>query len=73
MAKVTTIRPAAKTDAAHEAVLAGDVRAHLARVLTMLDEAQNLLAPGDERSLTLAEGLLSSARGKLREFSEHLC
>jgi hypothetical protein len=71
MAKVIALKAtAAKTV---ETVLAGDVRAHLGRALTMLDEVQSLIAAKDARSATLAYGLLAGARDELAGFSEHLC
>jgi len=70
MAKVVALK-ATKPD--YDTVPAGDVREHIGRALTMLEEVENRLAPGDERSLTIAEGLLAGAIGELRSFSEHLC
>jgi hypothetical protein len=73
MAKVTAIRAAAKTHDAVETVLADDVRAHLDRALTMLDEVQSLISAKDARSAALAYGLLTGARADLTEFYENLC
>ena len=72
MAKVTAIRAAATRDAV-ETVLADDVRAHLDRALTMLDEVQGLISAKDVRSAALAYGLLTGARADRTEFYENLC
>jgi hypothetical protein len=72
MAKVIALKTTKATKTV-ETVLAGDVRSHLDRVLTMLDEVQSLIAAKDARSAALAYGLCSGAREELAQFSEHLC
>ena len=57
----------------NDTVLVGDVRTHIRRALTMLDQVDNLIESNDEHDRTIAVGLLWGACRELRTFSEKLC